>query len=52
MTKIVRPIHAHETETVRIVWTLMDGTRFEQEVTVPPKPTREARAKEEHGDKN
>jgi hypothetical protein len=40
---IIRPVHAYETEVVQIQWTLADGSRFEQRVTIPPAHTREAR---------
>lgn len=43
MSKIVKTIRAYETETVRILWTCDDNAKFEQDVTIPPKATREAK---------
>jgi len=43
MTKLIKPMRAHENEIVRIMWYFIDGTTFEQDVTAPPKATREAR---------
>lgn len=43
MSKIVRAIHAFETETVRIHWTCQDGSTFDSDVTIPPRHTRQAR---------
>jgi hypothetical protein len=47
MTKIIKQIRAYEDETVVIVWTLNDRSVYEQTVTPPPKPTREARVAKE-----
>jgi len=46
MFRIIRPISVYETETVRIKWTLSDGSIYEQDVTIPPKDTIKARKEE------
>lgn len=43
MSKIVRAVHAFETETVRIHWTCQDGSTFDSDVAIPPRQTRQAR---------
>ena len=43
MNKVVKAFPAYETETVRIVWMLKDGTQFNQEYTCPPLEVRKAR---------
>jgi hypothetical protein len=43
VNKVVKAFPAYETETVRIVWMLKDGTQFNQEYSCPPLEVRKAR---------
>jgi hypothetical protein len=43
---IVKPIHAQEGETIRIIWRCADDSRFEDMRTCPPRETRAARTQE------
>ncbi len=49
-SRIIIPAKAFEGETVRIKWALEDGGTYEQDVTIDPKATREARKREVEND--
>lgn len=42
-SRVIMPIRAFETETVRIRWRLKDGGSYEQDVSIDPKACRDAR---------
>lgn len=46
MSNIIRQVRAYEGEVVEIAWHCDDGSVFHQRLTVPSKPTREARTDE------
>lgn len=43
MTTFHRVVRAHEGEVVEIHWHLADRTVYVQVITLPPKPTRDAK---------